>query len=40
MRISKELLKDLTGLKLSPKETYAEVIRRIIQKQRRLKYNG
>ena len=37
MRVDKELLKEITKCKVVPRESYADVVKRIIEKERRLK---
>ena len=37
MRIPKELLKDLEGHKIAKRESYADVVRRLIEKERKIK---
>lgn len=37
MRIPKEVLKELDGCKLAKRESYADVVKRLIEKERRLK---
>jgi predicted CopG family antitoxin len=36
MRIPKEVLKDLDGCKIARRESYADVVRRLIEKERNL----
>ena len=37
MRIKKKLLKELNGCKITKRESYADVVKRLIDKDRRLK---
>jgi hypothetical protein len=37
MRIEKDVLKDLDNCKIAKRESYAEVVKRLIEKERRLK---
>jgi predicted CopG family antitoxin len=37
MRIDKDLLKELQKIKLAKRESYAEVVKRLIDKERKLK---
>jgi len=37
MRINKELLKEIASCKIAQRESYADVIKRIIDKERRIK---
>ena len=37
MRIPKEVLEDLNGCKIAKGESYADVVKRLIEKERRLK---
>ena len=37
MRIKKEILKELESCKIAKRESYADVVKRLIEKERRLK---
>jgi len=37
MRVKKQLLKELEGCKIAKRESYADVVKRLIDKERRLR---